>query len=716
MFQALKKTSLIKLRILSLFDTLNESWHFLLFSIILGFLTSKYYFFGILLFAYLIYLFIKARNLCFISLFLLGLFFGHFLFKDYIYKKDIEKIVKITFIEDVEDYVKVEAKGKRCRYIFYLKDDNRPQNLKIGNYFEITNKKEVTYDVHYPGQFDYGSYLHYQNVKRIDDVELKFVRKGFSLSLINYVVNQFLNTHYQSPYMNTLLIGNNDNLETSDFSALGISHLFVISGLHMGLIIGFMRFLFKKLKIKEQISSLLVILVALFYLVVTNFMVSLLRVVLSLIIKVLFKKIGGLDRLCISAIILLICNPYYINQMSFILTYVASFFIICYKPLFKLKNKILNYLLNLYLLTLLIQLFSLPFTIKVMPSINVLAFLIGPVYVLVVSYIFLPLSFLYLLMPFIKPIYLLFCIYFNLITSHLANIKILMINLGDINVYFKALFMLAYYLFLAGLNVKKYYLAIFPFIILIMWYFKGMVHPASVYFFDLPKGEATLFVEQGMKEVILIDSGDVNDNVFVKVLIDLGIRHIDYFIISHSDTDHIGGISQVIEQIRVDHLIISEFEDEMRIKEIKAKIKKNQIIRFGDELKTKNFHLVCVSPKMDYGNLNDNSLVLNITFHNYKFLMTGDISKNVEQDLCELKITTNFLKVAHHGSITSSSTSFLEGLKYQYAIIMSGFQNTFGFPNDEVVAKLKNPFICKLKGTLIIKFKPNGKLKFSYAP
>ena len=130
--------------------------------------------------------------------------------------------------------------------------------------------------------------------------------------------------------MNTLLIGNNDGLVTDDFQVLGISHLFVISGLHMGLIIGFLRFFLKKIKLKDQTIEVVALAFGLVYLVLTNFMISLIRVVVGLALKLLFKKISALDRLSLGAMILLIINPYYICQLSFILTYVASFFIICF--------------------------------------------------------------------------------------------------------------------------------------------------------------------------------------------------------------------------------------------------------------------------------------------------------------------------------------------------------------------------------------------------
>ena len=86
---------------------------------------------------------------------------------------------------------------------------------------------------------------------------------------------------------------------------------------------------------------------------------------------------------------------------------------------------------------------------------------------------------------------------------------------------------------------------------------------------------------------------------------------------------------------------------------------------------------------------NDASLILKFSIYGQSFLMTGDISKNVEQKILDLPLQSVVLKVAHHGSNTSTHESFLKRVQPSYAIISVGQDNRYGHPSKETIRRLE---------------------------
>lgn len=90
---------------------------------------------------------------------------------------------------------------------------------------------------------------------------------------------------------------------------------------------------------------------------------------------------------------------------------------------------------------------------------------------------------------------------------------------------------------------------------------------------------------------------------------------------------------------------------------------------------------------------NENSAVLQISFGDVRFLLTGDIESEAEATLVERytndQLQSDVLVVAHHGSRTSSSAAFLDAVKPSVAVIPVGFNNPYGHPHDEVMVRLR---------------------------
>lgn len=174
-----------------------------------------------------------------------------------------------------------------------------------------------------------------------------------------------------------------------------------------------------------------------------------------------------------------------------------------------------------------------------------------------------------------------------------------------------------------------------------------------VTFIDVGQGDSTLLKGPFLSYNVLIDTGSkYNYSKLKKYLLSEGIYKIDYLIISHNDSDHNGNINNLKKDFIIDNIIDNPCD-------IKLKSLYIQNLYLGK-----------------FENDNQNSLIHYCEIDEYKFLFTGDIDKHVEQILVKNTDLNNIdvLKVAHHGSNTSSSELFIRNILPRFAIISTSGQ------------------------------------------
>ena len=251
----------------------------------------------------------------------------------------------------------------------------------------------------------------------------------------------------------------------------------------------------------------------------------------------------------------------------------------------------------------------------------------------------------------------------------------------------------------------------------------------KVYFVDVGQGDCSLIITEKNKK-ILIDGGgsesyDVGENTTLPYLLDRRISKLDYIIISHFDSDHVQGLFAVLENIKVLNVILSkQYEMTENYEKFLSIVKGKKInlilAKKGDVIKIDKhsyievlFPLENVKEYISQNAINNNSLVFKYKDRNISILYTGDIEKIAEERLISLyrdtnKLEADILKVAHHGSKTSTIESFLELVNPKIAVISVGKNNTFGHPSEEVVARLKDKKVVirrtDLEGEIVMKF------------
>lgn len=709
-----------RLKLTSAYSILKNNFIIIVLFFIINLLIYKgYYILIILDIIYLGYLFIKQKKLIRYLIILTIFLFANLMIRNFLFEKsfqkDVSHLLKVEQIIKTKNNYKIYFKFNNAKVIYYSDEP-----LQIGGYYNVSGEISKVSTAHYENGFDYYNYLKNNNIIGIIDVKkIQFVKKGFTKFYLNHQIVSYLNTQLDTKakgMIKALTIGDKDDLDeklSDSINKIGISHLFVISGLHVNIISAGLLLFINKIKPLKKFSDILVIIILLFYYALSGYLVSVLRVILSYILKILNQKyqfeLNNIDLMSINIIMVLLFNPLYAFSYSFILSYtISSSIIVCHKILeSKGKFKGLKSSIKVSILSILV---TLPIVSMINPTINLLSIIYNILYIPFITYIMLPLSFLTVFLPLIEPAYYYIYILFEKITNIFANIKILNITFPCFNILILLVYYWLLYLILAKIENKQIPLKEGLVFILLLFIWNNICYfnfYDEVYFLDLPKGEATLIKKSFNRCNILIDTGENGYDDILLFLKSKGIKKLDMIIISHSDSDHNGMLEELIEEFKVKEIFYNPYDQKTKNIAISYQIP-NSPLNYLDTILIYDITLKIISPNKNYHNTNENSLVIDGLIFNTRYLFTGDITVNVEK---ELKLENiDILKVAHHGSNTSSSIEFLEKVGFNspnqtvIAICMNGYKNSFSFPTQNTINKLQdNLYITSYTKTLCIR-------------
>lgn len=706
------------------------------------------------------------------------------------YYKDGEEImIQAIVISDVRE--------KEYNYVYEIKilrDNNKYKNtylylkiskkatekLKYGDIIEVNgNFIEVSSQRNYGG-FQYKEYLKslkiYGTIKANQLKVLSRNRFNDIFSLANQVssmMKQKIDSSIEERHaaiIKGIIFGDGSDIEEEiqeNFRISSISHILAVSGMHVSyLVIGMQLFL--KSIIGKRKTRFVTIAFLISYMFITGFSPSVVRASIMNILliggEILYRKNDSWTSIAISLFLILIYNPFLIENIGLQFSYIGTMGImILHKSIFKflknikIKNRKWKYKFNrkviffiskikeILAVTLSAQLAIFPIMIYHFNLLGVyflisnllVSVIIGPIIILstifiVFSFIFnpiskvicivlkffiqmliiitnlaeLPFSKLYLPTPKIWMIllYYILIIIFNFIYHIYDSLK-----LNHTQIRVKNLIALAKYNIF--LNKKKYRLRIMIIIIILLFsFFQCIPKNLEINFVDVGQGDST-FIVTPRNKTILIDGGgsttdefDVGKSTLLPYILDKGYTKIDYIFISHFDQDHVGGILTILQEIKVKKVIISKQGENTEnyqkfLEVIKEKGIPVTIVKKGDRVKIEKeiyFDILWPTSELIQENkINNNSLIMKMYYYNFSVLFTGDIEGKAEKKILETyknekdKLVSHVLKVAHHGSKTSTIKEFLDAVNPKIALIGVGKNNMFHHPSEEVIDELK---------------------------
>jgi len=642
------------------------------------------------------------------------LYTNYYPFKSKYTKDDKEFIGIVTKYEVKEDKITIEIKAKEKLLITYKYQDKEFNNLSYGDKIKVKGTLITPSKNTNQNTFNYQKYLYYKKIYYL--VEATSINKIANNHNYLYTIK---NTLYQkidklksSNYIKTLLFCDNTLSKEikESYRINGISHLFSVSGMHINFFVSIIYLYLNKITYNKRIKYLITNIFIITYLMLfpsSSLLRSAVMNILYSINYLLKLKIKKIDILLLTLVVSLLINPFIIYDLGYIYSYTITFFLVLSSSTLKNKNKI-NKIIYISLLSFLV---SIPITIYNSYEINIISILLNIILVPIISIIILPLTILIYIFPILDSILYLFTNTLETISLFISKINITKIIFPKPSLLIIVLY---YIIFLLSYQNKKYfYLNI---ILLIIIYISPYLNSNfEVVMFEVGEADCHLIKYPYNKNTILIDTGKNEykiKNEVIPYLKSIGIKKIDYLIITHGDEDHIGGSITLINNFQVKNVILNKGTFTDLEKELIKNLNKKKIpYQININKINLSNHTIYLLNNTKYNNENDNSIITYFTYQKYKFLYMGDASITTEDNLLENYNLNNIsiLKVGHHGSNTSSSKDFISQINPSISLISVGENNIYHHPNKEVINNLSKSRIYRTDINNMVKLTINSK-------
>ncbi len=623
---------------------------------------------------------------------------------------------------------------------------NKKTNIEVGDMLLINGTYLEPDVARNERGFNYKEYL--KTLEIYGTVEInhyKVIKKGRINKLILYTarlkeilksnISKVIKKAENKNLLIAMILGDTEDLSEelkTDFLNSNLYHILSVSGGQVSNIIIGITILFRLLKIHKKIMDILCVVILIEFMFLTGLTASIIRAcimcIISLISGLIIRRYDIANSLGISLLIILINNPFAINSLSVLLSYFGFLGIIVLgsftiKEVNKvIKNNILRYILNIVISSVAAQIFIFPIILYIFGTIS-LTFIFSNLLIIPLSTVITIIGLFIMICPlqifgFVEPLIELTINIVGFFSNiGISKIYCIIPNIKEIITYYVMSLYLYYmlrrdYIYKIKHFFRKYKKILVLILLLcigISFIYKNIPKDLYINFIDVGQGDSTLITTQFNKK-ILIDGGgsefgstfDVGEKTLLPYLLKKKIHKLDYVIISHFDSDHVGGILTILEELNVKQVLIpkqveysenyNKFLDIIKKRNIKVKI-----VGEGNTINIdKNTYLDILWPEekqITDNVLNNNSLIVRLCYKNFKMLFTGDIEEIAEQKLLQKyekteKLTADILKVAHHGSKSSSIAEFLEKVNPRIALIGVGKNNKFGHPNAGVLDRL----------------------------
>ncbi|MCK5257274.1 MAG: DNA internalization-related competence protein ComEC/Rec2, partial [Deltaproteobacteria bacterium] len=597
-----------------------------------------------------------------------------------------------------------------------------------------------------------------REIARVEETTLNPILK--TVEKYRTQIREFLSINLHSPaaeIAKALILGEKGEIPKElreRFSAAGVAHILAISGLHCGIIALVCFFLIKNiLKCStrlmlstdiSKVSAFVTLIPVITYCFIAGHGVATIRATIMVITYLTAIIIGREEdlwnTLAVAAFLILVFSPSSLFDISFQLSFISVVSILYLTPRFSTPlfqhskdpleppppwwKKIARRITLFLIVTISAIIGTAPLAAFYFNRFSPWGFLTNLVIIPLVGFLVVPLG---LLASFSLFLFQPLAIFIAYIMQPLITLSTSIVELfnhlpyADYRTTTPTLLEIAlFYLGIVFLiNIKKSKKARYGLALVLIvffsnqgfWYYQNKLSPLlRITSIDVGQGESTL-VQFPKGATMLIDGGGFYDNSFdigEKVVAPLiwkkKIKHIDYLVLSHPQSDHLNGLVSIVKNFKIKEVwtngekanteIFKEFEKTIAEKGIKHLI-------INREHPDRNINGVLIEylhpPKPPYtinyhSRVNNHSLVIRLTYKDINMLFTGDIYQEAERELINTtpNLASTILKVPHHGSSTSSSPAFLKQVQPEFAIMNLGFKNIFHLPSRKVLKRYQD--------------------------
>ncbi len=649
-------------------------------------------------------------------------------------------------VEDIsEKQARVEVLIKPydsgLRYLLVYADGGNAGNgreLSIGTEVSLKGRYSAFGEATNPGQFDYAGYYRARKLTYryfADEIEVTGRSRNLydsfreSLRRLSRYLSGVLDMTADpedAGILRSLLLGDRSGMdkEVRDlYQKAGISHLLAISGLHLSLLSTVVYGALKRWGLGYWRSAILAGLALFSYCVMTGSSVSTLRALIMLLMAYLAACKGRsydlLTALGLAASLLFFDSPYQLTQPGPLLSFLAILGIAASSALkdpHKDKKKGMSRsILNALMTSTAVQLMTAPVILW--------NFFYLPLYGVILNLFVLPLTGCVaasgaagmtagIFSPALGRFFLgtahIILVWYDLLCRFFTKLPFSSPLLGRPSIiqtviYYTAL--VALWFFIKERRPER--LLLLPALIILL--FPLPVTGCDILFMDVGQGDGILI--RSPAGTVLVDGGSssVNDlwgERLEPCLESLAVSGIDYAIASHAHADHVSGLYMLLSDdspVRVKNLIVpaagrGDENYESLIRRAENAGARAFFMQTGDILKIGKMRLTCIYPGDSGGHPdadeNEHSLVIRLDYGGFSMLMGGDMTVNGEnailadESCAALLSGISVLKVAHHGSATSSSGPWLDAVSPGWAVISYGRGNSYGHPSGEILDAL----------------------------
>lgn len=616
-------------------------------------------------------------------------------------------------------------------------------NLQIGDNYEFSGKLRTPFKAGNPSQFDYGKYLRNFDTFTVfytDNAKLlngRLTLKWKFYQNLNKLRNKIINVHakyLKSPNLEILggIVFGDDAVAPPDyikasFVNSGLLHILAASGMNVAFIYGFWVFFMRRIRAPFKLTVLTGMGVVIIYTFMTGLGASVIRAALMLLFilagKLIDRDAHTVSLLAFVAMLMLIYNPAFINDVGFQLSFIVTFGLLTTANVIFEKykeSKIPDWLIGAILIPVIAQIWVAPiqmFYFNTFSTYSVLANVLSMPFLSVISFGGFVSSIIAILTPFTDKI----CMFSDIILNFILNILVFISdffaglphsllttthpNIFQLFIYYGIVLFVTMSI-KTGFNKRLVSTCILLFTILLLSLINIPSNDLQIIAFDVQNADCFL-IKTPRNKYFILDTGRAGykgskaqaNSIIIKYLKDRGIKNIEGMIITHFDNDHSGGAVDIMKNLNVKQVYINSFEDKSMtstniyktLKELKipSQIPNNNKSIYSEN--SLNMQTYLAEAEED----NEKSIITLLSYKDFDMLFTGDAGTDAFNKLKkDIPHNIEVLKVGHHGGPHVVSSEMLNHLNTKVSVISTG-PNAFGHPNKGTLDILRKTDIYR---------------------